>query len=162
MTAAQIKSKIAKLEKGLNSKIVPEQFKQKARKEIASLKKELAKLEKPKKATSKPKTTTKAKPKTTATKPSKPKAKPKTTTSKRRKLTDTQRYIQQVSRRATQIQRAGGKVESGCKTVYKINRADAVKKAAKEIQFDADNKNRPDFMDGLLGGIFGKKGSKKK
>ena len=45
-----------------------------------------------------------------------------------------QNYIKRVSDEATKIQKAGGKKTIPAKTVYSINRADAVKRAAKKVK----------------------------
>lgn len=62
-------------------------------------------------------------------------AKAKTTTKSTTSRTqfEAQQYISRISKEATKIQQEGGK-KTVTKTVFKINRADAVKKAAKKVR----------------------------
>lgn len=62
-------------------------------------------------------------------------AKKKTTSKKTtsRSQFEAQSRISRISKEATKIQEAGGK-KTVTKTVYKVNRADAVKKAARTVK----------------------------
>ena len=70
-------------------------------------------------------------------------AKAKTTTAKKtvkktpaksRSQYEAQARIGRISNEATKIQQAGGKKTIPAKQVYKVNRADAVKQAAKKVK----------------------------
>lgn len=74
-----------------------------------------------------------AKAKTTAKKTTSKKSTSKKKSTTSRKQYEAQAYIGRLSDKATEIQKAGG-TRTITKTVYKVNRADAVKKAAKSVK----------------------------
>lgn len=64
----------------------------------------------------------------------KTKTKAKAKPTKSRSQYEAQAYIGRLSDEATRIQKAGGTKTIPAKSVYKVNRADAVKMAAKKIK----------------------------